>query len=197
MPFRPSARGRFAVFDRGHVAVSLVVVTGIANTTLVLGLFGSGLVLPLPGPARRQDRPRRCHDRDRLINRYFLVPQIRLARTRSLRLLSCLTVAELLLGSGVLVLVSLFGMIEPTSAGTPYRGCLAGELPSGAEAVEGGAGCRAGIQQAVLSLAGRLVGACCLPLLATSAFAHRQTSDGDGTRAGIPIPNSPLARWLS
>ncbi|WP_454815454.1 hypothetical protein [Labrys neptuniae] len=43
----------------------------------------------------------------------------------------------------------------------------------------------------MLSLAGRLIGALLLALLATSAFAHRQTSDGDGdgTGAGIPIPN--------
>ncbi|MFC2250338.1 hypothetical protein ACETRX_11995 [Labrys portucalensis] len=41
----------------------------------------------------------------------------------------------------------------------------------------------------VLSLTGRLVGALLLVLLANSAFAHRQASDGDGTGAGIPIPN--------
>ncbi|MEW9306636.1 hypothetical protein [Labrys neptuniae] len=41
----------------------------------------------------------------------------------------------------------------------------------------------------VFGLAGRLVGALLLVLLANSAFAHRQASDGDGTGAGIPIPN--------
>lgn len=41
----------------------------------------------------------------------------------------------------------------------------------------------------VLSLTGRFIGALLLALLATSAFAHRQAADGDGTGAGIPIPN--------
>ena len=38
----------------------------------------------------------------------------------------------------------------------------------------------------VLSLTGRFIGALLLALLANSAFAHRQASDGDGTGAGIP-----------
>lgn len=113
-PAPPATQALRRFSTAGHVAVSLVVVTGIANTTLVLGRAPTDWSSPYQALLAAKIGLVGVMIAIALINRYFLVPRIRLARTRSLRLLSCLTVAELLLGSGVLVLVSLFGMIEPT-----------------------------------------------------------------------------------
>ncbi|MFC2250337.1 copper homeostasis membrane protein CopD [Labrys portucalensis] len=98
----------------GHVAVSLVVVTGIANTAFVLGHPPADWSSPYQALLAAKIGLVGVMTALALTNRYFLVPRIRLARTRSLRLLGRLTVTELLLGAGVLVLVSLFGMIQPT-----------------------------------------------------------------------------------
>ncbi|MFT4128732.1 copper homeostasis membrane protein CopD [Labrys sp. (in: a-proteobacteria)] len=98
----------------GHVAVSLVVVTGIANTAFVLGHPPADWSSPYQALLAAKIGLVGVMIALALTNRYFLVPRIRLARARSLWLLSCLTAAELVLGAGVLILVSLFGMIEPT-----------------------------------------------------------------------------------
>ena len=113
-PFPPAARALRRFSTAGHVAVSLVVVTGIANTAFVLGHPPADWSSPYQALLATKIGLVGVMIAIALTNRYFLVPRIRLARTRSLRLLGRLTVTELLLGAGVLVLVSLFGMIEPT-----------------------------------------------------------------------------------
>lgn len=97
----------------GHVAVSLVVVTGIANTAFVLGHPPADWSSPYQALLAAKIGLVAAMIATASANRYWLVPRIRLARTQTLRLLASLTCLELLLGMGVLGLVSLFGMIEP------------------------------------------------------------------------------------
>ena len=96
----------------GHVAVALVLTTGIINTMLIVGSapldwqFDYQLLLSikilivfvLVTLA--------------ITNRYVLVP--RLARNPSLQPLQCATAAEIVLGFAVLGLVSVFGTLQPT-----------------------------------------------------------------------------------
>jgi putative copper resistance protein D len=98
----------------GHVAVALVLLTGVANTCLVVGhwpvdlrslyqlLLLGKVVLAITMVAVA------------LINRYALVPAIRVRGAAAVADLRRLTIAELGLAAGVLALVSLFGLLDPT-----------------------------------------------------------------------------------
>ena len=98
----------------GHVAVALVLLTGVANTCLVAGCWPVDLrslyrllllgkvVLAVTMVALA------------LVNRYAVVPAIRVRGAAALTLLRRLTIAELGLAAGVLALVSLFGLLDPT-----------------------------------------------------------------------------------
>ncbi len=97
----------------GHVAVALVILTGIINNAFILGQWptiGSSwyqslliaktlLVLLMLVLA--------------ITNRYLLVPAMGRDETRALRLLIRFTVGEIGLASLVLLLVSIFAMLEP------------------------------------------------------------------------------------
>jgi putative copper resistance protein D len=98
----------------GHVAVALVLLTGVVNVRLVLGgwpldptspyqallLTKIGLVAAMIGLA--------------LINRYLLVPRIAAARDTNLARLRLSTLAEIALGGAVLALVAAFGTLDPS-----------------------------------------------------------------------------------
>jgi putative copper resistance protein D len=98
----------------GHVAVALVLLTGVANTYLVVGhwpvdlrslyqlLLLGKVVLAVAMVALA------------LVNRYAVVPALRVRGVAAVTDLGRNTIAELGLAAGVLVLVSLFGLLDPT-----------------------------------------------------------------------------------
>lgn len=97
----------------GHVAVALVIATGVVNVTLVLRRWPTdwrstyqvllavkvALVAVMVGLAA--------------LNRYRLVPRLAHTPASTLRALRRATVAEIALGVVVVGLVSIFGMLEP------------------------------------------------------------------------------------
>jgi putative copper resistance protein D len=98
----------------GHLAVALVVATGVVNAVLIvpadmindrttyqlLLALKLGLVVMMIGLA--------------LVNRYVLVPQIRIRRAQSISQIRVATIFEIALGFGVLTLVAIFGSLDPT-----------------------------------------------------------------------------------
>ncbi len=96
----------------GHVAVAVVIATGIINTFLIIGspplnwrldyqfLLSVKILIVFVLVALA------------ITNRYILVP--RLARGPSLQLLKWATAAEMVLGLAVLGLVAVFGTMPPT-----------------------------------------------------------------------------------
>jgi copper resistance protein D len=98
----------------GHVAVALVLLTGVANTWLVVGhwpvdlrslyqlLLLGKIVLAVTMVALA------------LVNRYAVVPAIRVRGASAVTDLRRHTIVELGLAGGVLALVSLFGLLDPT-----------------------------------------------------------------------------------
>lgn len=107
-----SAMIKFSNF--GHLAVLLVIVSGIVNTAIILGslpvhwsspyqLFLSlkvFLVIIMIGIA--------------LYNRYILVPKIRPDNNNTLRCFTACTLLEIIAGATVLSLVSFFATLSPT-----------------------------------------------------------------------------------
>jgi copper resistance protein D len=97
----------------GHVAVALVLLTGVANTYLILGrwpihlasvyqlLLVSKVTLAVGMVALA------------LVNRYTVVPRLRVSGTAAIADLRRLIFIQLALASGLLVLVSLFGILDP------------------------------------------------------------------------------------
>lgn len=114
MEWRMAAQTALMRFSSaGHVAVALVIASGVVNTTLVLGHLPDDwtspyqlllalkiiLVAALAGLA--------------LINRYVFVPRVRTREARSLHAIRLGTLTEIALGIVVLGLVAWFGMLEP------------------------------------------------------------------------------------
>lgn len=97
----------------GHVAVALVLVTGIVNAGLVLGRWPTDwsssyqllvclkilVVCTMVGLA--------------VVNRYVFVPAIGHHRNGALRSIRLASMAEILLGLGAIGLVAVFGMLDP------------------------------------------------------------------------------------
>jgi putative copper resistance protein D len=100
----------------GHLAVALVILTGIINTALIvqgwpfnlssiyqrLLLIKIALVMIMVALA--------------ILNRYWVVPALRRPNSRSPRKLVLITCSELALSLGVLLLVSWFATLEPINA---------------------------------------------------------------------------------
>jgi putative copper resistance protein D len=111
--FEPTAAVR-RFSTAGHVAVALVIASGVINTVLVLGRWPTdwsspyqvmlaikiGLVAVMAGLA--------------IINRYALVPRIAWHRSFAVPAIRLGTVAEITLGICVVGLVAVFGMLEPS-----------------------------------------------------------------------------------
>jgi putative copper resistance protein D len=97
----------------GHVAVALVLVTGVVNTYLVLGRwpvhFASLFQLLLLGKITLAVGMVTLA----LVNRYAVVPRLRVRGAAAIADLKRLTIAELGVSAGVLALVSLFGLLDP------------------------------------------------------------------------------------
>ncbi len=114
-PLNSDARTALSRYSAaGHLAVALVVATGVVNAVLIvptdminvrttyqlLLALKLGLVVMMIGLA--------------LVNRYVLVPQIRIRRAQSISQIRVATIFEIALGFGVLTLVAIFGSLDPT-----------------------------------------------------------------------------------
>ncbi|WP_162375472.1 copper homeostasis membrane protein CopD [Ancylobacter sp. TS-1] len=98
----------------GHVAVALVIATGIVNSALILGRWPDDpsspyqslldvkiiLVLAMTGLA--------------VLNRYYFVPRLKTWHERAVAGIRTGTLVEIALGAGVLALVAVFGLIDPS-----------------------------------------------------------------------------------
>lgn len=98
----------------GHVAVALVIMTGIVNTALILGRWPDDLaspyqllldvkivlVLAMTGLA--------------VLNRYVFVPRLRADPERAVASIRIGTLVEVTLGASVLALVAIFGLMDPS-----------------------------------------------------------------------------------
>ena len=110
----PDALRALIRFSRSaHFAVALVILSGMVNTSLVLGQWPLDptssyqlllmvkivVVIAMVGLA--------------IANRYAVVPMLGSHPARAIRLLKILTLTEIVLGGAVLLLVSVFATIEP------------------------------------------------------------------------------------
>lgn len=114
----PELRARAATalqhFSRvGHGAVALVIATGVLNAALVLRRW------PVP-PGTLYERLLAIKvvlvlamATLALVNRYVFVPRLGAAHGRALANIRTGTIAELVLGAGVLALVAAFGVLDP------------------------------------------------------------------------------------
>jgi putative copper resistance protein D len=98
--------------NAGHVAVALVVASGVVNTILVLGTWPVELALPYQILLDAKIAVVATMIGLAVINRYRLVPCLR-ADATALPQIKRNTVAILVLGWSALALVSLFGLLEP------------------------------------------------------------------------------------
>ncbi|WP_312241302.1 copper homeostasis membrane protein CopD [Pantoea sp.] len=97
----------------GHLAVTLALLTGVANSLLILGwplppqltLYSELLLWKVTLVALMVLIA--------LFNRYWLVPRFRLAGARAQLRFICMTQLELLLATGVIGLVSVFATLSP------------------------------------------------------------------------------------
>ncbi|HEY0208636.1 copper homeostasis membrane protein CopD [Acerihabitans sp.] len=111
---RPDALRALIRFSRsGHGAVAMVIFTGIANTMLVLGRWP----LDWSAPYQRLLLIKIAVVAAMVIlaatNRYAVVPAMARRHPAAIRLLTLLTLMEMILGNLVLVLVSIFATFEP------------------------------------------------------------------------------------
>jgi putative copper resistance protein D len=113
-PLIADARTALARYSSaGHLAVALVVATGVLNAVLIVPAESINirstyqvlltikicLVAMMIGLA--------------LVNRYVLVPRIRLRRAQSISQIRMATFLEIALGFGVITLVAIFGSLDP------------------------------------------------------------------------------------
>ena len=102
---------RFSGF--GHVAVATVLVTGVINTWLVLGLLPINVSSPYQALLLAKIGLVAIMLGLALVNRYVLVPRLQNI-PYSLRLLRWSTIGEIILGLGAVGLVSVIGTLAPT-----------------------------------------------------------------------------------
>jgi putative copper resistance protein D len=98
----------------GHIAVSLVVITGIVNTALILGRWPDDLASPYQLLLDAKIVLVIAMASLAVINRYVFVPRLRCQRERAIANIRNGTFAELALGAGVLALVAIFGLMDPS-----------------------------------------------------------------------------------
>jgi copper resistance protein D len=110
---RPACAALIRFSAVGHIAVALVLVTGVVNAYLVLGCwpvhFASLYQLLLLGKITLAAGMVTLA----LVNRYVVVPRLRVDGAAATANLKRLTIAELGVAAGVLALVSLFGLLDP------------------------------------------------------------------------------------
>jgi putative copper resistance protein D len=107
-----AALSRFSM--AGPVIVALIVASGIVNTVLVLGRWPTDWSSPYQTMLALKVALVAVMVTLAVVNRYAFVPRIARQPSRSLHALRLATIAEVTLGICVVVLVSVFGMFDPT-----------------------------------------------------------------------------------
>jgi copper resistance protein D len=100
--------------DMGHVAVAGVLVTGVVNTMLVLGQWPVHWRAPYQALLAGKIALTTLMVAIAVFNRYVSVPRIAAEPEQRIRSIRRLSVAGLVMGVGVLALVSLLGLLEPS-----------------------------------------------------------------------------------
>jgi len=98
----------------GHIAVALVVITGVVNTALILGHWPDDLASPYQLLLNAKIVLVVAMACLAVTNRYVFVPRLRRQPERAVANIRNGTLAELVLGAGVLVLVAVFGIMDPS-----------------------------------------------------------------------------------
>jgi putative copper resistance protein D len=98
----------------GHLAVSLVIVTGIVNTALILGHWPDDLASPYQLLLDAKIILVVAMVSLAVINRYVFVPRLRRQPEYAVANIRNGTFAELGLGAVVLALVAIFGLMDPS-----------------------------------------------------------------------------------
>lgn len=97
----------------GHWAVAITVLSGAANTALVVGGVPSDWSFPYQALLSAKIGLVGCMIALALFNRYVLVPRMAVNRSASLLALRKSSLTEIALGIAVIALVAVFGMMEP------------------------------------------------------------------------------------
>ena len=97
----------------GHVAVALVLVSGVANTALVLGRWPTDLSSPYQALLDAKVVSVAAMVGLALVNRYVFVPRLGHGPETAIALRRA-TLAEVPLGLAAIALVAVFGMLDPT-----------------------------------------------------------------------------------
>jgi len=97
----------------GHVAVAIVILTGIINSIMILDRWPGRPISPYVALLALKIVLVAAMAGLALINRYLFVPRIRLDRTKTIARIKIGTWSEAVLGAGVLTLVATFGVFDP------------------------------------------------------------------------------------
>lgn len=98
----------------GHVAVALIILSGVINTILVLGRWPTDWSSPYQAMLAAKIALVVAMVCLAIVNRYGFIPRMAAHRPDVVRAIRSGTIAELTLGLGVVGLVSVFGMLAPT-----------------------------------------------------------------------------------
>ncbi|MFG1456686.1 copper homeostasis membrane protein CopD [Xanthobacter sp. VTT E-85237] len=98
----------------GHVAVALVIATGIVNTALILGRWPNDLASPYQRLLDLKILLVLAMAGVAILNRYMFVPRLKTQPERAVARLRTGTLAEIALGAGALALVAVFGLMDPS-----------------------------------------------------------------------------------
>ncbi|MBZ9937212.1 copper homeostasis membrane protein CopD [Mesorhizobium sp. BR1-1-16] len=96
----------------GHIAVALVVVTGIFNSFMIVG-WPLGLSPPYRALLTAKLAVVATMTAIALLNRYGFVPRIGADKDRAVRAIAIGTIVEIGLGLAAILLVAIFGMMDP------------------------------------------------------------------------------------
>lgn len=97
----------------GHIAVAVVIVSGIVNTMLVLKHLPMDWSSPYQALLGLKIALVAGMGLLAIVNRYVLVPRIGHDQERALNTIRLGSIAEIVLGIAVIALVAVFGMLEP------------------------------------------------------------------------------------
>ena len=97
----------------GHVAVAAVLASGIVNVVLVLGRWPTDWSSPYQALLAAKIAAVLAMVGLAVANRYILVPRIGRSNGPALRAIRTGAIAEILLGTAVLALVAVFGLLDP------------------------------------------------------------------------------------
>jgi putative copper resistance protein D len=97
----------------GHLAVALVIITGVCNTVLILGHWPTNLGSTYQLLLATKITLVAIMTALALVNRYIFVPRMRSHRERAIKQIRKGTFAELTAGIAVVGLVSVFGLLDP------------------------------------------------------------------------------------